>query len=206
MLQVKVIRDEKNRVRNGLKKRGWSATQLKVLDQILQQDDARKAAQKELDDCLAEQNRLSKEIGKRMGEGKKDEAEAMKTRVAELKEQSGNWDKKKTAAEENLEDLLLSVPNVPYKQVPAGQSADDNEVFKNWEKPFPTLAPDAVPHWDLAKKYNLFDLELGVKLTGSGFPVYRGKGAKLQRALINFFLDEASKAGFEEIEPPFMVN
>lgn len=206
MLQVKVIREEKRRILTGLRKRNWSNDQLKVIDKILKIDDVRRATQKELDDTLAEQNRFSKSIGQAMAQGKKDEAEAMKAQVAALKEKSKTFDEQKTAAEEELETLLLSVPNVPHKSVKAGKTAEDNEVFKAWEKPFPELHAGAQPHWELAKKYNLFDLEIGVKLTGAGFPVYRGKGAKLQRALINFFLDEAVKAGFEEIEPPILVN
>ncbi len=206
MLQVKVIREEKRRVLAGLRKRNWSNDDLKVVDKILKADDARRAAQKLLDDTLAEQNRLSRLIGQAMAQGKKDEAESMKAQVASLKEKSRVYEEEKTAAGYELEGFLLSVPNVPHKSVPEGKTPDDNLVFKSWDKPLPVLPEGSVPHWDLAKKYNLFDLELGVKLTGSGFPVYRGKGARLQRALINFFLDEAVKAGFEEIEPPLLVN
>ncbi len=206
MLQVKVVRDEKRRIIAGLRKRNWSNDQIKVIDRILKTDDARRAAQKDLDDTLAEQNRLSKSIGQAMAQGKKDEAEAMKSQVAALKEKSKLFDEQKAAASEELENMLLSVPNIPHKSVKPGKTPEDNEVFRDWTKPFPVLPDGAMPHWELAKKYNLFDLELGVKLTGAGFPVYRGKGARLQRALINFFLDEAIKAGYEEIEPPILVN
>ncbi|MCW5923718.1 MAG: serine--tRNA ligase [Saprospiraceae bacterium] len=206
MLQVKVIREEKQRIVNGLRKRNWSAKQLKVIDHILQTDDERRATQKELDDTLAESNRLAKQIGALMGQGKKDEAETMKAQVATLKTRSKELEERMDNLKNQLDDMLYSVPNCPHKSVPKGKTPDDNKVAKDWGKPFPTLSPEALPHWDLAKKYNLFDLELGVKLTGAGFPVYRGKGAKLQRALIQFFLDEATKAGYEEILPPHLVN
>lgn len=206
MLQVKIIREEKQRIINGLRKRNWSAQQLKVIDQILKTDDERRATQKQLDDALAESNRLAKQIGALMGQGKKDEAEAMKTQVATLKTQSKELEDRMESLKNQLDEMLYTVPNCPHKSVPKGKTADDNKVAKDWKKPFPTLPPDALPHWELAKKYNLFDLELGVKLTGAGFPVYRGKGARLQRALIQFFLDEAVKAGYEEILPPHLVN
>jgi seryl-tRNA synthetase len=206
MLQVKVIREEKRRILNGLRKRNWTAQQLRAIDQILQTDDERRATQKELDDSLAEGNRLAKQIGALMGQGKKDEAEALKTQVAALKTRSKELEERMDSLKNQLDDLLYTVPNVPHKSVPKGKTPDDNKVAKDWTKPFPTLSNDALPHWELAKKYNLFDLELGVKLAGAGFPVYRGKSARLQRALIQFFLDEAVKAGYEEIMPPHLVN
>lgn len=206
MLQVKVIRDDKKRIINGLRKRNWSAQQVKIIDRILQTDDQRRATQKELDDLLAENKRLAKEIGQLMGQGKKDAAEALKARVAEIKEQSRQLEEQFNNLKQELDDMLYTVPNCPHKSVPKGSTADDNKVARAWTKPFPELPADALPHWELAKKYNLFDFELGVKLTGAGFPVYRGQGARLQRALIQFFLDEATKAGFEEIIPPLLVN
>lgn len=206
MLQVKVIREEKQRIVNGLRKRNWSAKQLKVIDHILKADDERRATQKELDDSLAEGNRLAKQIGALMGQGKKEEAEAMKTQVAALKTKSKELEERMDSLKNQLEEMLLSVPNCPHKSVPKGKTPEDNKVAKDWKKPFPTLPDNALPHWELAKQYNLFDLELGVKLTGAGFPVYRGKGARLQRALIQFFLDEAVKAGYEEVLPPHLVN
>lgn len=154
----------------------------------------------------AETNRLSKVIGQLMGQGKKEEAEMQKMRVADMKEQIRAAEEQFDALDRQLSDLLLSVPNCPHKSVPKGKTPDDNKVAKAWKKNFPILPDNALPHWELAKQYNLFDLELGVKLTGSGFPVYRGKGARLQRALIQFFLDEAVKAGYEEILPPHLVN
>ncbi len=206
MLQLEVIREEKSRIVAGLRKRNWSAAQIKVVDQIIALDDRRKSGQKELDDIRAEMNRHSKSIGQLMGQGKKEEAEVQKKAVAALKDQEKALEESNNAIKYELDQLLLSVPNCPHKSVPKGKTPEDNKVFKAWSKPFPTLPADAVPHWDLGKKYNLFDFELGVKLTGSGFPVYRGQGARLQRALIQFFLDEAVKAGYEEILPPLLVN
>ena len=206
MLQLKVIREDKQRIINGLRKRNWSEAQLGVLEQITRFDDDRRSGQKELDDTLAEQNRLAKQIGALMGQGKKDEADTLKTQVGALKEKSRQLEDRQRQTDQELETLLLSVPNVPHTSVPAGKTPEDNEVWQPWEKPLPDLPDAALAHWDLAKKYNLFDLELGVKLTGAGFPVYRGKGARLQRALIQFFLDEAVEAGYEEIIPPLLVN
>jgi len=206
MLQLKVIREEKQRIINGLRKRNWTAQQLKVVDNILKTDDERRANQKELDDTLAEQNQLAKQIGALMGQGKKEEAEALKIKVAQLKIQTELLKERTQNIQQQLDAMLYSVPNCPHKSVPKGKTPEDNKVAKAWKKPFPALPEDALPHWELAKKYNLFDFELGVKLTGSGFPVYRGKGARLQRALIQFFLDEAVKAGYEEIQPPLLVN
>jgi seryl-tRNA synthetase len=206
MLQLKTIREEKQRVITGLRKRNWAGAQLKVIDKILSLDEARRSGQKAVDDLLAEQNRLSKQIGQFMGQGKKVEAEAMKAQVAALKEQSKAAEEQQRGIESELDELMYAVPNCPHKTVPKGKTPDDNKVAKDWTQAFPKLPEDALAHWDLAKKYNLFDLELGVKLTGAGFPVYRGKGARLQRALIQFFLDEAVKAGYEEIMPPHLVN
>lgn len=206
MLQLKTIREEKLRIVAGLRKRNWPAKSIKVIDQILQLDEDRRSGQKALDEVLAEQNRIAKQIGQLMGQGKKDEAEAMKAAVGGLKEKSKALEESQRQIEADLDTLMYSVPNCPHKSVPKGKTPDDNKVAKAWTKPFPALPDDALAHWDLAKKYNLFDLELGVKLTGAGFPVYRGKGARLQRALIQFFLDEAVKAGYEEVQPPLLVN
>jgi seryl-tRNA synthetase len=206
MLQVKNIREDKQRIVNGLRKRNWAAQQTKVVDQILQTDDERRAAQKKLDDLLAENKRLSNQIGQLMGQGKKEEAEALKAQVTAMKDQTRQMEEQFDSAKKALDELLYTVPNCPHKSVPKGAGADDNKVHRAWDKPFPALPPDAVPHWELIKKYNLIDFDLGVKLTGAGFPVYRGQGAKLQRALIQFFLDENTKAGYEEIQPPLLVN
>ena len=206
MLQLKVIREEKQRIVSGLRKRNWAAQQLRVIDRIIDTDELRRSTQKELDDALAEGNRLAKSIGQLMAQGKKDEAETLKTQVATLKVKSASLEEKLNGLKTQLDDLLYSVPNCPHKSVPKGKTPEDNKVAKDWTKPFPALPENALPHWELAKQYNLFDLELGVKLTGAGFPVYRGKGARLQRGLIQFFLDEAVKAGYEEILPPHLVN
>jgi seryl-tRNA synthetase len=206
MLQLEVIREQKARIVAGLRKRNWDASQLKAIQQIIALDDRRRSGQKELDDARAEMNRMAKSIGQLMGQGKKDEAEQQKKAVAALKDKEKALEETLTQVKNDLDQLLYTVPNCPHKSVPKGKTPDDNKVFKAWDKPFPTLHPDAIPHWELAKKYNLFDLELGVKLTGAGFPVYRGQGARLQRALIQFFLDEAVKAGYEEIMPPHLVN
>jgi len=206
MLQLEVIREEKARIVAALRKRNWNNTQLKAIDQIIALDDRRRSGQKELDDTRAEMNRMAKSIGQLMGQGKKEEAEQQKKAVAALKDQEKSLEENMAAIKHDLDQLLYSVPNAPHKSVPKGKTPEDNKVFKAWNKTFPTLPADAAPHWELAKKYNLFDLELGVKLTGAGFPVYRGQGARLQRALIQFFLDEAVKAGYEEIMPPHLVN
>ena len=206
MLQLEVIREEKGRIVSGLRKRNWTAAQVKVVDQIIALDDRRKSVQKELDESRAEMNLLSKSIGQLMGQGKKEEAEAQKKMVAALKEKEKSSGEATVIIKNDLDQLLYGLPNCPHKSVPKGKTPEENKVFKAWSKPFPDLPADAVPHWELGKKYNLFDFELGVKLTGSGFPVYRGQGARLQRALIQFFVDEAVKAGYEEIMPPLLVN
>lgn len=206
MLQVSFLRNNKDRVIEGLKKRNFLDEDLQIVEDILSLDDTRRSTQTELDAMLAERNTLSKEIGEWMKQGKREEAEAKKNRVNALKEEATKLENQLSAAQSQLENLLYRVPNIPHESVPYGKTPDDNEVFKAWEKDLPTLPADAIPHWELATKYNIFDLELGTKLTGSGFPVYRGKGAKLQRALIAFFLDEATNAGYEEIMPPLMVN
>ena len=206
MLQMKHLREETSRIKNGLRKRNWSPAQIKVIDQIISADDVRKATQKQLDDQLAQTNTLSKQIGQWMAQGKKDDAEKAKLSVQSLKEEIKTLEAKLADAEKTVEDLLLGVPNIPNKIVPKGRTPEDNLVYRDWNAPMPQLAADALPHWELATKYNLFDLELGVKLTGAGFPVYRGQGARLQRALIQFFLDEAVKAGYEEVMPPHLVN
>ena len=168
-------------------------------------NEKRKAAQTELDKNLAEQNKTAKTIGLLMKEGKKAEAEQAKQAVAQLKEQSKKLQEDKDQAEKQLQELLYTIPNLPYDEVPEGTSAEDNVVVKmgGMETQLPE---NALPHWELAKKYNLIDFDLGVKISGAGFPVYIGQGARLQRALINFFLDEARKAGYTEIMPPTVVN
>lgn len=204
MLLVSYIKENKENILKGLEKRNFK--QPEILDQIIDLDEKRKVSQQEMDQTLSEINNLSKEIGSLFKAGKAEEANAAKTQVAMLKERSKNLKTEQEQIKVELEDLLLQVPNNAHKSVPPGNSDEDNEVHKDWDGELPDLGPDALSHWDLAKKYKLFDLELGVKITGAGFPLYRGKGAKLQRALIAFFLDEADAAGYEEIIPPHVVN
>lgn len=206
MLQVSYINANKDRVIEGLKIRNFSDQDLAVIDDVIALDNTRKSTQSELDELLSQNNQLSKEIGDLFKLGKKAEAEEMKTRVAALKDDTKTLQDKLNATKDQLDKLLLQIPNIPHDSVPVGKSDSDNEVRQNWVYPLPVLGDDAVPHWELAKKYNLIDFELGVKITGSGFPLFRSKGAKLQRALINFFLDEAQVAGYEEIVPPLLVN
>lgn len=206
MLEMSLLREQKDRVLQGLKRKNADAAMLAMVDEILAHDDLRKATQTELDSLLADRNRLSKEIGELMKQQKKEEAEAMRQQVADLKDKVVVLEEKMEATKTTIEDLLIRLPNLPHASVPVGTGADDNEVYKAWPHALPELDTNALPHWELAQKYKLFDLELGVKLTGAGWPVYRGKGARLQRALITFFLDEATGAGYEEILPPLLVN
>ena len=186
---------------------------------MLETNDKRRNTQTVLDNNLAEANKLSKSIGMLMKEGKKEEAEQAKTRVAELKETNKGLQAEMDKAAENLKQLLYTIPNIPYDEVPEGAAAEDNIVVKsnlkectpddtvgNWNVNPSLGVSNPLPHWELAKKYDLIDFDLGVKITGAGFPVYKGKGARLQRALINFFLDEAGKSGYREIQPPTVVN
>lgn len=203
MLTIKQIKEDKEAVVRKLAKKGFDAAA--IIDEVLALDDKRKTAQQTLDNTLAEQNALAKEIGGLMKSGNKEEAEVKRARVAELKTIGKELDEEKTAAESALRNLLLTIPNLPADIVPEGKHAEDNLVVK-MSGEMPKLAEGAVPHWDLAKTYDLIDFELGVKISGAGFPVYKGYGARLQRALINFFLDNAREAGFLEVQPPYVVN
>ena len=176
-----------------------------AIGKVLELDAKRRQLQLENDNRRAELNKLAAEIGKLMKAGEKDKAQDIKTRVAEMKQSEKDTEINLSNIEDEIRDILLTVPNVPCDAVPEGRSAEDNVVEKTGGV-MPDLPSDALPHWDLAKKYNLIDFDLGVKITGAGFPVYIGKGAKLQRALIQFFLDEASEAGYTEIQPPYVVN
>jgi len=203
MLQVSFLREEKERVLEGLQKRNFK--NLEWIDQAIQLDDDRKKIQQELDAQLAEINKISKEIGLLMKEGKKDEAEAAKSKTTQYKESSKELTVKLSETETSLQNLLYQIPNVPFEKVKAGVSADDNEiVYQSHE--VNGLGEGAIPHWELAKKYNLIDFELGVKIAGAGFPVYLGKGARLQRALVQYFLDKNTDAGYVEVNPPHVVN
>lgn len=203
MLTIKQIKEDKEAVVRKLAKKGFDAAA--IIDEVLALDDKRKTAQQTLDNTLAEQNALAKEIGGLMKSGNKEEAEVKRARVAELKAIGKELDEEKTAAESALRNLLLTIPNLPADIVPEGKHAEDNLVVKIGGE-IPKLSEGAVPHWDLAKTYDLIDFELGVKISGAGFPVYKGYGARLQRALINFFLDNAREAGFLEVQPPYVVN
>ncbi|SED98506.1 seryl-tRNA synthetase [Prevotella aff. ruminicola Tc2-24] len=218
MLTLKLINEETERVIRGLEKKHFTGAK-EAIDQVLAIDKKRREAQQELDKCLNEQKQLSGQIGRLMKEGKKDEAEQVKAQVSQLKEKSKDLDEAMAKAQEEMTAMLCQIPNIPYDEVPEGKAAEDNRVVKsnlkectdndtvgNWDVNPSLGIANPLPHWELAKKYNLIDFDLGVKITGAGFPVYIGKGAQLQRALINFFLDEARKAGYTEIMPPTVVN
>lgn len=204
MLTINQITENKEAAIKGLEKKHFPQA-AESIELAISYNEKRKAAQTELDKNLAEQNKTAKTIGLLMKEGKKAEAEQAKQEVAQLKEQSKKLQEDKDQAEKQLQELLYTIPNLPYEEVPEGTSAEDNVVVKmgGMETQLPE---NALPHWELAKKYNLIDFDLGVKISGAGFPVYIGQGARLQRALINFFLDEARKAGYTEIMPPTVVN
>ena len=218
MLTLKLITEETDRVIRGLEKKHFKGAR-EAIDQVLAVDKKRREAQQQLDKNLNEQKQQSGQIGRLMKEGKRDEAEAIKQGVAKLKEDSKQLEQMMNEAQEEMVRLLCQIPNIPYDEVPEGAAAEDNRVVKsnlkectasdtvgNWDVN-PTLGiENPLPHWELAKKYNLIDFDLGVKITGAGFPVYIGKGARLQRALINFFLDEARQSGYTEIMPPTVVN
>ena len=204
MLTIKVISEQTERVIKGLEKKHFQGAR-EAVDKVLELDKKRRNAQNQLDKNLSEVKKMSAAIGGLMKEGKKEEAEAVKAQVAELKEANKTLQQEMDQAAIDTQNLLYTIPNIPYDEVPEGVHADDNVVVKTggMEKALPT---DAQPHWELAKKYDLIDFDLGVKITGAGFPVYKGKGAQLQRALINFFLDEARQSGYTEIMPPTVVN
>ena len=204
MLTLKQIQENTEAVIAGLKIKNFDAEP--YIKQILAKDEDRRNTQKEQDDLLSQINVISKQVGQLFKEGKTDEANEMKKKSAELGEKQKALGTKLDAIATELNDILVRLPNLPYKLVKPGKGAEDNEIVKLVDDTIPNLPADAKPHWELAKDYNLIDFELGVKITGAGFPVYKGMGAKLQRALISFFLDENTKAGFLEIEPPLMVN
>ncbi len=203
MLTLKQIRDNKEEAVRRLQKKGVDA--LPIIELIESLDDKRKAMQAELDACLAEQNKAAKQIGALMGQGLKAEAEAKKAEVAELKARSQQLKEESERIAVELQSEIVKLPNFPAEIVPEGRTAEDNVVVKLVEN-YTEIPGEALPHWELAKKYDIIDFDLGVKLTGAGFPVYKGKGARLQRALISYFLDCNTRAGYQEIEPPIMVN
>ena len=203
MLQVNFLKEHRDRVLEGLKKRNFK--DLELVDNAISLDDERKKVQFDMDSQLAEINKISKEIGLLMKEGKKEEAENAKQKTAQYKEASKDLQQKLNDIEEKLTEILYLIPNIPHESVKAGVSADDNEnIYQSHD--VKGLGEGAIPHWELASKYNLINFELGVKIAGAGFPVYLGKGARLQRSLVQFFLDRNTEAGYMEVNPPHVVN
>ncbi|MEN8857119.1 MAG: serine--tRNA ligase [Flavobacteriaceae bacterium] len=204
MLQVQFIKDNQKLVLEGLAKRNFANAE-EIIESVLKADETRRKVQVLLDNTLAESNALSKEIGILFKSGEVQKANIVKEKTSQLKEQSKELNDELNASAKELQDLLFQIPNIPHSSVPQGQSEEDNEeIYKEAE--IPTLHDAALPHWELAKKYNLIDFELGTKITGAGFPVYKGKGARLQRALINYFLDKNTDAGYTEYQVPHLVN
>jgi seryl-tRNA synthetase len=204
MLQVQFIRDYKQTVLDGLAKRNFANAE-SIIEDVLSFDENRRTTQSSLDNVLAESNKISKEIGQLFKSGEAQKANLLKEKTTQLKEQSKALTEQLNAASTQLQDLLFQIPNVPHTSVKAGKSEEDNEeIFK--EGTIPDLGKNALPHWELAKKYDIIDFELGTKITGAGFPVYKDKGAKLQRALINYFLDKNIDAGYKEYQVPHLIN
>jgi len=206
MLQIKTIHERTDDVKAGLKKRGYSDEDITVIDRLIELDNNRKSTQTELDSNLSQINSISKSIGTLYKTGKVQEANEMKAKVADLKTKAEPLEEQLRTITQEIRDTLFTIPNLPHDKVPDGLSEDDNVVVKEWDQPLPQLIADAKPHWELAEIHNIIDFKLGVKITGAGFPLYRGKGAIFQRALINFFLDEARAEGYEEIIPPLLIN
>ena len=203
MLTLKLLRENPEFVIAKLAVKNFDARE--IVEKINALDQNRRALQVELDNCLAEQKKKAAQIGGLMKEGKREEADAIKAEVAALKARSAEIETKSQENNSELDSLVVLLPNLPCDQVPEGRTAEDNVVVKQGNE-IPELGENALPHWDLAKKFDIIDFDLGVKLTGAGFPVYKGKGARLQRALINYFLDINTAAGYLEVEPPVMVN
>lgn len=203
MLTLKYITENTDEVIARLAKKHFDGKE--IIAKVIDLDNARKSAQAQVDAASAEMNSLSKEIGMMFKQGKQDEANEAKEKTVQLKETIKALGDQQASAEQQLNELLVQIPNLPHESVPAGKHAEDNLIERQGGS-VPALYDGAVPHWDLAKKYDLIDFELGVKISGAGFPVYKGKGARLQRALINFFLDNAREAGYLEVQPPYVVN
>ncbi len=204
MLQLNFIKENKDLTIVGLERK-YFKNAAETVEQVLSLDQSRKDTQLELDNTLAQSNNLAKEIGGLMKEGKKEEAEAIKGKTAELKTISKNLEEKLKELEVSLQEVLVTMPNLPHESVPDGRTPDENlNIFSQGE--IPKLHAEAEPHWELIKKYDIIDFELGNKVSGAGFPFYKGKGAKIQRALINFFLNEAEAAGYFEVQPPIVIN
>ncbi|MBR5735605.1 MAG: serine--tRNA ligase [Bacteroidales bacterium] len=203
MLTLKLLREQPDFVVERLAVKHFDARE--IVDKILEADRSRRSLQTELDACLSSQKTLAAQIGSFIKAGDKDSADKVKLQVAGLKERSKALEEEMDRCSKEQNDLLVLLPNLPCAEVPEGRTAEDNVVVKQVGE-IPDLGPDALPHWELARKYDIIDFDLGVKLTGAGFPVYKGKGARLQRALISYFLDFNTAAGYLEIEPPVMVN
>ena len=204
MLQVAYISENIEHVLKGLAVRNFENAKT-IIQEILRVDEIRKATQTELDAVLAESNKISKEIGNLFKSGENQKATILKEKTGQLKEESKDLNEKLNSTQVQLKELLYQIPNIPHQTVPLGNSVEDNEeVFR--EGDIPKLSEKALPHWELAKKYDIIDFELGTKITGAGFPVYKGKGAKLQRALISYFLDKNTDAGYQEVQVPHLIN
>lgn len=204
MLTLQILREQTGAVIDGLKKRNFKDAEV-LVEQIIENDRQRRETQNTLDSLKAKSNADSKKIGELMKSGKADEATALRTSVAADKDKVKALEESLTDFEKKQQDILYKIPNVPAAIVPAGKSAEDN-ITVHQHGSIPTLSADAIPHWELIKKYDIIDFDLGIKIAGAGFPVYKGKGARLQRALINFFLNEAGNAGYREMQPPIVVN
>jgi seryl-tRNA synthetase len=204
MLQLTVLREQADEIIRKLSVKNLDAGD--TVKEILNLDAEKRKNQQELEALLAEQNTLAKQIGELFRSGKKDEAEDLRNRSTAIKETSKMLEERGSTLEQEVHDLLVRLPNIPHASVPKGKTPEENEVVLLDEQHMPSLAEGALPHWELAAKYDLIDFELGVKIAGAGFPVYKGKGARLQRALINFFLDQATAAGYHEIQPPILIN
>ncbi|WP_258105381.1 serine--tRNA ligase [Marinoscillum sp. MHG1-6] len=205
MLQVVAIREQFESYVEGLNKRGIQNAS-DILNELLKIDDQRKSTQQSLEEILSESNQSAKIIGQLLKEGKKEEAESAKAKTSELKQQSKALGESLSALEEELKSKLYNVPNIPHSSVPAGKNAEDNEVVKLEDSSIPQLNEGAKPHWDLIEEYDIIDFGLGNKITGAGFPVYKKEGARMVRAMINYFLDQALEAGYQEVQPPILIN
>lgn len=206
MLRTQFIEANKEAIKKSLLLRNWKEENLSIVDEILELDIQRKSTQTELEAFLAQTNALSKEIGAFFKNGERDKAEAAKQQVSQIKEKSESLSTKLNQIKSDLESLLLQVPNLAHDSVPAGKSDEDNQIYQDWEKDLPKLIHDAKSHWELAEQYDIIDFKTGALIAGSGFPLFKGKGAKLQRALINFCLDQVTEAGYLEVIPPLLVN
>ncbi len=204
MLQLAHIRDQKEEIIKRLAIKNFDS--IAVIEQVLNLDIDKRKTQQELDTLLAEQNVLAKQIGDLFKSGKKAEADDLKNRSSAIKETTKSLEEKQIAIEKEIEQILVRIPNAPSFRVPVGKTPEDNEIIFQSQAELPNLPEGSLPHWELTTKYQIIDFELGNKITGAGFPVYKGKGAKLQRALINFFLDKAEQAGYYEVQPPILIN